>query len=155
MPNLDVEAVAEWLTERDPDAATAWHPPPVSLPESTASLLQQLGLALDVAQSRDPEGLSQQLRGKPLREQLPTLLAHIDRSTRMRLLAWVGEPPMPRPDLVIRACLGDDSAPAGGVLRREMRQICCTALLSRIFDHGRVIQLLDACRQAGLSGEAA
>jgi len=41
------------------------------------------------------------------------------------------------------------------VLRREMRQICCTALLSRVFDHGRVIQLLDACRQAGLSGEAA
>jgi len=154
MPNLDVEAVAEWLTERDPDAATAWRPP-VPLPESTASLLRQLGLALDVAQSRDPDALGQQLRGKPLREQLPTLLAHIDRSKRMRLLAWLGEPPMPRPDLVVRACLGDDSAPAGGVLRREMRQICCTALLSRMFDHGRVIQLLDACRQAGLSGEAA
>lgn len=154
MPDLDVEAVAEWLTKRDPDAAIAWHPPPVSLPENTASLLQQLGLALDVAQSRDPEGLSQQLREKPLREQLPTLLAHIDRSTRMRLLAWLGEPPMPRPDLVIRTCLGDDSAPAGGVLRREMQQICCTALLSRVFEHGRVIQLLDACRQAGLSGEA-
>lgn len=154
MPNLDAEAVADWLTERDPDAATVWHPP-VPLPEGTASLLRQLGLALDVAQSRDPEALSQQLRGKPLREQLPTLLAHIDQSTRMRLLAWLGEPPMPRPDLVIRACLGDDNTPAGDLLRREMRQICCTALLSRMFDHGRVIQLLDACRQAGLSGEAA
>ena len=154
MPNLDAEAVAEWLTERDPDAAAAWHPP-VPLPESTTSLLRQFGLALDVAQSRDPNALGQQLREKPLREQMPTLLAHVDRPTRMRLLAWLGEPPMPRPDLVIRTCLGDDGAPAANVLRQEVRQVCCAALLSRIFDHGRGTQLLDACRQAGLTGEAA
>ncbi len=154
MPNLDAEAVAEWLTARDPDAAAAWHPP-VPLPESTTSLLRQLGLALDVAQSRDPNALGQQLRGKPLREQMPTLLAYVDRSTRMRLLAWLGEPPMPRPDLVIRAFLGDDSTPAANVLRSEVQQVCCAALLSRIFDHGRATQLLDACRQAGLTGEAA
>ncbi len=153
MPNLDAEAVAEWLTERDPEAAAAWHPP-VPLPESTTSLLRQLGLALDLAQSRDPNALGQQLRGKPLREQMPTLLPHVDRSTRMRLLAWLGEPPMPRSDLVIRACLGDDGAPADSVLRREMRQICRAALLSRIFAHGRVTQLLDACRQARPSGES-
>lgn len=154
MPNLDAEAVAEWLTERDPEVAAAWHPP-VPLPESTTSLLRQFGLALDVAQSRDPNALGQQLREKPLREQMPTLLAHVDRPTRMRLLAWLGEPPMPRPDLVIRTCLGDDGAPAANVLRQEVRQVCCAALLSRIFDHGRATQLLDACRQAGLTGEAA
>ena len=154
MPNLDAEAVAEWLTERDPDAAAAWHSP-VPLPESTTSLLRQLGLALDVAQSRDPNTLGQQLREKPLREQMPTLLAHVDRPTRMRLLAWLSEPPMPRPDLVVRTCLGDDGAPAANVLRREVRQVCCAALLSRIFDHGRATQLLDACRHAGRTGEAA
>ena len=154
MPNLDAEAVAEWLTERDPEAAAAWHPP-VPLPESTTSLLRQLGLALDVAQSRDPNALGQQLRGKPLREQMPTLLAHVDRPTRMRLLAWLGEPPMPRPDLVIRAVLGDDGAPVANVLRSEVRQVCCAALLSRVFDHGRATQLLDACRHAGRTGEAA
>jgi hypothetical protein len=155
MPNLDAEAVAEWLTERDPDAATAWLPPMTSLREDTASLLRQLGGALDAAQAHEPEALSRQLQEKPQSERLSTVLVHIDRPTRMRLLSWLGEPPMPRPDLVIRTCLGDDSAPAGGVLRREMRQICCTALLSRVFEHGRVMQLLDACRQAGLSGEAA
>ncbi len=155
MPNLDTEAVAEWLTERDTDAITVGYPPLVPLPESTTSLLRQLGLALDVAQSRDPEALGQQLRGKPLREQMPTLLAHVDRSTRMRLLAWLGEPPMPRPDLVIKACLGDDATPVGTMLRQEIQQAWCVALLSRVLDHGRVTLLLDTCRQAGLPGEAA
>ena len=155
MPNLDTEAVAEWLTERDTDAQTAGYPPLVPLPESTISLLRQLGLALDAAQSRDPEALGRQVRGKPLREQMPKLLAHVDRSTRMRLLAWLGEPPMPRPDLVIKACLGDDATPIGTMLRHEVSQAWCIALLSRVLDHGRVTLLLDACRQAGLTGEAA
>ncbi len=155
MPDLDTEAVAEWLTERDTNALAAEYSPLVPLPESTTLLLRQLGLALDVAQSRGPEALGQRVRGKPLREQMPTLLAHVDRPTRMRLLAWLGEPPMPRPDLVIKACLGDDATPVGAMLRHEVSQAWCIALLSRVLDRGRVTLLLDACRQAGLPGEAA
>ncbi len=155
MPDLDTEAVAKWLTERDTEAVTAGYPPLVPLSESTTSLLRQIGLALDVAQSRDPEALGQQLHRKPLREQMSTLLVHVDRSTRMRLLSWLGQPPMPRPDLVVRACLGNDGTPVGTVLRQEIQQIWCVALLSRVLDHGRVTLLLDTCRQAGLPGEAA
>jgi len=155
MPNLDAEAVAEWLTERDPDAATAWLPPATSLREDTASLLRQLGGAFDAAQAREPEALSRQLREKPQSERLCTMLVHIDWPTRMRLLTWLGEPPMPERDLVVRACLADDGLPGGSVLRQEMQHICRQTLLSRIFDRNRITQLLDACKEAGQAGEAA
>ncbi len=155
MPNLDVEAVAEWLAERDPDAATTWLSPPRSLPENVAPLLRQFGAALDAAQEREPEVLSRQLRDKPLCEKLRTLLAHLDRPTRMRLLTWLGEPPMPERDLVVRACLAREKTAEGSVLRQELQLVCRQSLMSRIFDRDRLSQLLDACREAGQAGEAA
>lgn len=155
MLNLDAEAVAEWLTERDPDAATAWLPPATSLREDTASLLRQLGNALDAAQAREPQALSRQLQEKPQSEKLRTLLAHIDRPTRMRLLTWLGEPPMPERDLVVRACLAGEGPADGSPLRQEIQHICRQTLLRRIFDRGRIVHLFEACKEAGQAGEAA
>ena len=155
MPNLDAEAVAEWLTERDPDAATAWLPPATSLREDTASLLRQLGGALDAAQAREPQALSRQLQEKPQSKRLRTLLAHLDRPTRMRLLAWLGEPPMPERDLVVRACLAGEAPADASPLRQEIQHICRQASLRRIFDRGRVTQLLNACKEAGQAEEVA
>ena len=155
MPNLDAEAVAEWLTERDPDAATAWLSPTRSLPKDMAFLLRQLGAALDAAQAREPEVLSRQLQEKPLLERLRTLLTYLDRPTRMRLLTWLGEPPMPERDLVVRAYLVGKGVVGGSVLRQEMQHVCRQGLLSRIFERDRLTQLLDASKEAGQAGEAA
>ena len=155
MPNLDAAAVAGWLAERDQDAATARLSPARLLPDEMASLLRQLGGALDAAQSREPEVLSRQLREKPLRERLRTLLVHLDRPTRMRVLTWLGEPPMPECDLVVRACLAGEGSVEGSVLRQEVRHICRQSLLSRIFEQDRLTHLLDACKEGGQAGEAA
>ena len=155
MPNLDAEAVAEWLTERDPDAATAWLPPATSLREDTASLLRQFGSALDAAQAREPQALSRRLQEKPQSDRLRTLLAHIDRPTRMRLLTWLSEPSMPERDLVVRACLAGDGRADGSPLHQEIQHICRQTSLGRIFDRGRITQLLEACKEAGQAGEAA
>ena len=73
MPNLSAEAVAEWLTTRDPRNAPSLLSPATPMPEGAEPLLAQLGQALDAAQARDPQRLSRLLRDATVRERLSLL----------------------------------------------------------------------------------
>ncbi len=149
MPNLSAEVAADWLTKRDPSNAAALLAPAASMPEGAEPLLVQLGQALDAAQARDPQRLSRLLRDAPVRERLGVLLTHIDRPRCLRLLDWLGSPPMPEHNLVAAAYLTDDPSEEGAVLRRNVQALHRNALLSRIFDRDRIASLLAACQVAG------
>ncbi len=149
MPNLNAEAVAEWLTKRDPNNAATLLAPAASMPEGAEPLLVQLGQALDAAQARDPQRLSRLLRDAPVRERLGVLLTHIDKPRCLRLLDWLGSPPMPEHNLVAAAYLTDDPSGEGAVLCRNIQALHRNALLGRIFDRERIASLLAACQLAG------
>lgn len=149
MPNLNAEAVAEWLTKRDPNNAATLLSPAASMPEGAEPLLVQLGQALDAAQARDPQRLSRLLQDAPVRERLGVLLTHIDKPRCLRLLDWLGSPPMPEHNLVAAAYLTDDPSGEGAVLRRNIQALHRNALLGRIFDRERIASLLTACQVAG------
>ncbi len=155
MPNLNAEAVAEWLTKRDPNNAATLLAPVASMPEGTEPLLVQLGQALDAAQARDPQRLSRLLRNAPVRERLGVLLTHIDKPRCLRLLDWLGSPPMPEHNLVAAAYLTDDASEEGAVLRRNVQALHRNALLRRIFDRERIASLLTACQVAGQAEKVA
>ncbi len=149
MPNLNAEAVAEWLTKRDPNNAATLLAPAASMPEGAEPLLVQLGQALDAAQARDPQRLSRLLRDAPVRERLGVLLTHIDKPRCLRLLDWLGSPPMPEHNLVAAAYLTGGPSAEGTALRRNVQALYRNALLSRIFDRERIAGLLAACQVAG------
>ncbi len=151
MPNLSAEAVAEWLTEWDPDNAASLLSPASLMPEGAEPLLAQLGQALDAAQAQDPQRLSRLLRDTTVRERLSLLLTHLDKSRCLRLLDWLGSPPMPDHNLVAAAYLVSGQSAEDTALRRNVQALYRTALLSRIFDRDRISSLLEACQVAGRS----
>ena len=149
MPNLSAKAVADWLTKRDPNNAATLLAPDAPMPEGAEPLLVQLGHALDAAQARDPKRLSRLLRDAPVRERLGVLLTHLDKPRCLRLLDWLGSPPMPEHNLVAAAYLADDPSGEDAVLRRNVHALYRNALLGRIFDRERIASLLAACQVAG------
>ncbi len=149
MPNLSAEAVAEWLTKRDPNNAASLPSPAGSMPEGAEPLLVQLGQALDAAQARDPQRLSRLLRDAKIRERLGVLLTQLDRPRCLRLLDWLGSPPMPDHSLVAAAYLAGGPTTEGAALRRNVQALYRNAMLSRIFDRERIAGLLAACQVAG------
>jgi hypothetical protein len=155
MPNLNAEVVADWLTKRDPNNAAALLFPAAPMPEGAEPLLVQLGQALDAAQARDLQRLSRLLRDAPLRERLGVLLTHLDKPRCLRLLDWLGSPPMPEHNLVAAAYLADDPSGEGALLRRNVQMLYRDALLSRIFGRERISSLLAACQVAGQAEKAA
>ena len=155
MPNLNAEAVADWLTRRDPSNAAALVSPATSMPEGAEPLLVQLGQALDAAQARDPQRLSRLLRDAPVRERLGLLLTLLDKPRCLRLLDWLGSPPMPEHNMGAAAYLTDGPSEEGAVLRRNVQALYRNALLSRIFDRERIASLRAACQGAGQAEKAA
>ena len=149
MPNLSAEAVANLLTERDPDNAASLLSPASPMPEGAELLLAQLGQALDAAQAQDPQRLSRSLRDATVQERLSLLLTHLDKARCLRLLDWLGSPPMPDHNLVAAAYLVSDHYAEGAALRHNVQALYRTALLSRIFDRSRISSLLEACQVAG------
>lgn len=155
MLNLSEEAVAKWLTERDPRNAPSLLSPATPMPEGAEPLLTQLGQVLDAAQAQDPQRLSRLLRDATVRERLSLLLTHLDKSRCLRLLDWLGSPPMPDHNLVAAAYLVSGHTAEGTALRRNVQALYRTALLSRIFDRGRISGLLEACQVTGRAEETA
>ena len=149
MLNLTAEAVADWLSKRDPRNAPNLLSPATPMPEGAEPLLAQLGQALDAAQAQDPQRLSRLLRDATVRERLSLLLTQLDKSRCLRLLDWLGSPPMPDHNLVAAAYLAGSHTAEGTALRRNVQALYRTALLSRIFDRGRISSLLEACQVAG------
>ena len=149
MPNLSAKAVAEWLTERDPHTAASLLSPASSIPKDAEPLLVQLGQALDAAQAQDPQRLSHTLRDATVQERLSLLLTHLDKASCLRLLDWLGSPPMPDHNLVAAAYLVSSHSAEGMALRHNVQTLCRTALLTRIFDRSRISSLLEACQVAG------
>ena len=149
MPNLSAEAVAEWLTKQDPNNAATLLAPAVCVPEGAEPLLIQLGQALDAAQARNPQRLSRLLRDAPVREHLGVLLTHLDKPRCLRLLDWLGSPPMPDHNLVAAAYLTGNASTEDTALRRNVQALYRNALMSRIFDRERIASLLIACQVAG------
>ncbi len=149
MPNLSAKVVADWLATRDPNNEAALLSPAAFMPEGAEPLLVQLGQALDAAQARDPQRLSRLLRDAAVRERLGVLLTHLDKPRCLRLLDWLGAPPMRDHNLVAAAYLTCDPSAEGTALRLNVQALYRNALLSRIFDRGRIANLLTACQVAG------
>ena len=149
MPNLSAEAVAEWLTERDPRNAPNLLSPAISMPEGAEPLMAQLGRALDAAQAQDPQRLSRSLRDSTVLERLSLLLTHLDKPRCLRLLDWLGSSPMPEYNLVAAAYLVSGHSAEGTALRHNVQALYRTTLLNRIFDRNRISSLLEACQVAG------
>lgn len=148
MPNLSDTAVATWLAEREPELVASL-PPAAPLPSRLATVIVELGQALDSAQSSDPHRLGRLLRTAPLQERMQLLLAQLDVPRRLRMLAWLGTAPMPEPHLVVESYLAGTSGPRGGSLHGELQGLHRNALLLRIFRHERVAALLAGCQTAG------
>ena len=149
MLNLTAEAVADWLSKRDPRNASNLLSPASPMPKGAEPLLAQLGQALDAAQARNPQRLSRLLRDATMRERLNLLLTHLDKPRCLRLLEWLGSPPMPDHNLVAAAYLVSSHSAEGMALRHNVQTLCRTALLTRIFDRSRISSLLEACQVAG------
>lgn len=154
MPNLSDNAVATWLTEKEPDLV-AFLPPPSPLPQHLASMIAELGRTLDAAQARDPERLGRLLRVSPVRERMQLLLAQLDVPRRLRMLAWLGEAPMPEPHLVVEPYLTGTQGSDSQSLQQELQGLHRNALLLRIFRHERIASLLAGCQLAGQAEELA
>lgn len=83
------------------------------------------------------------------------LMAQLDVSRRLRMLAWFGTPPMPEPHLVVDSYLARTSRPESGSLYQELQGLHHNALLLRIFRHERITALLAGCQTAGQAEEMA
>lgn len=154
MPNLSDNAVASWLAERDPELLASFAPAP-ALPPRLALAIVEFGRELDAAQASDPHKLAGLLRSGPLQERMQLLLAQMDVSRRLRMLAWFGTPPMPEPYLVVNSYLARTSRPESRLLYQELQGLHRNALLLRIFRHERITALLAGCQIAGQAEEMA
>ena len=150
MPDLEQQAVTEWLAEfRPATTADAW-PPAVRAIETEADnsqLLQALGTLFDRAAGSDLDRLSAALRAVPLRNDLAAVLAQLGAARPTRLLHWLAEIEIPDCHAVIAALVAGDD-PAACALRATLAGVNRPALLRRIFAPERIAALRSACRSA-------
>jgi hypothetical protein len=150
MPNLEQNAVTEWLTElRPPTAASEW-PPPIRAIEAEADnpeRLLALGAVLDRVVEERRQELSTALREAPLRDDLTAVLAQLGAARLMRLVHWLAEAEIPDCHAVIAALIGSDDA-AGEALRAAVAAVTRRALLRLIFAPDRIAALRIACQTA-------
>ena len=148
MPNLEQHAVAEWLTELRPIAASNEWPPPVRTIETekdNPERLRVLGSLLDQLAQRDLQDLSAVLRGAPLRGDLRAILAQLGAARLMRLLHWLAEIEIADCHAVIATLVAGDDA-TSNALRAAITAVTRRALLRRIFAPDRIAALKIACQ---------
>jgi hypothetical protein len=150
MPNLEQNAVTEWLTSLRPAAAASEWPPPIRAVETQADnpeRLQTLGYILDQLARRELEILSTTLREAPFRDDLHAVMAQLGSARLMRLLHWLAEIDLPDCPSVISALVGGDDA-TGHALRAAIAAVTRQALLRCIFAPDRLAALHAACETA-------
>jgi hypothetical protein len=149
MPNLEQQAVTEWLTELRPAASREW-PPRVRAVETESDdpeRLQAFGSLLDQLAERDLQEFSAVLREAPLRDELRAVMAQLGAARLMRLLHWLAEIDLPGCDSMISALVGGDDA-TGHALRAAIAAVTRRALRRRIFAPDRIAALHAACETA-------
>src|SRR5271165_1109329 len=145
MPNLEQNAVTEWLTALRPAVANEW-PPPIRAIETEADnseRLQTLGSILDQLARGELEILSTALKEPTLRYDLRAVMARLGAARLMRLLHWLAEIDLPDCHTVISALVG-----GGHALRAAIAAVTQRALLRRIFAPDRIAALHAACETA-------
>ena len=147
MPDLEQEAVTDWLTglRHDADAMT-WPPAirPLETEEDAPLLATALGRVLDDISQHDLAILADALHAPPLREDFKIVLAQLGAARVLRLLHWLSESDIPYCDAVIRGLLSGDDA-SGRALRATVGAVTRRATLRRIFAAERIATLEDIC----------
>ena len=154
MPNLEQDAVTEWLTALRPVSGSEW-PPAIRAIESeadNAERLQVLGSILDELASGKLQGLSTALRQAPMRDDLRAVMAQLGAARLMQLLHWLAEIDLPDRLIVISTLLGGDDSNSAA-LRAAIAAVTRRALLRRMFAPDRIAALHAAC-QTALEGDA-
>jgi hypothetical protein len=154
MPNLEQDAVTEWLTALRPVSGSEW-PPAIRAIESeadNAERLQVLGSILDELVPAKLRGLSTALRQAPMRDDLRAVMAQLGAARLMQLLHWLAEIDLPDRSIVISTLLGGDDS-NGDTLRASVAAVTRRGLLRRMFALDRIAALHAAC-QTALEGDA-
>jgi hypothetical protein len=151
MPDLSADEIARWLHAREPSIAAeiASSLPPAEEDDIVLPAVIRFGAVLDVAFGRSPDRLKHRLQLDRVRAATRTVLAHMGRGRRLRLLHWFAE--IPGLEHLPASLLTDEGTEADAFLRAEIRALHRRTSLSRIFGQDRIAALLAACTEAAQS----
>jgi len=151
MPDLQENAVTEWLAALDPTCADDDWPPAIRAIETEAdvpNLFEDLGCLLDRFEQSESETLAAALRSPPVAAALRATLAQTGASRLFRILHWLGdECALSRPHLVV-AALTEGSTQEARALRAAIATFTRSVLLMRLFAPDRLAALQAATETA-------
>lgn len=151
MPDLQQDAVTEWLTALDPARPDDAWPPAIRALETEAEapgLFEDLGHLLDQFGPDETEVLAAALRAPPLAIALRAVLAQAGAARVFRVLHWLGdEGDLAQPHLVV-AALTEGGSHEARALRAAIAAFTRRTLLNRLFAPDRLAALMDATQTA-------
>ena len=154
MPDLSLQAVAQWLAVRDRPFAASIESDvtPPEAPAASDQAVRSLGNVFDIARRRNPNRFTRVLASEPLTASLKAVLANLGPGRRLRLLDWFCDPEMADGDNIIRVVTQPDENGNGQTIREHLLALNKAGLLAKIFHETRCEALLAACRSVDEAG---
>lgn len=150
MPNLQQNAVTDWLVAIHPARSQSEWPPsvrPIEMQDEAPELLGELGELLSPSGDDHIKELSRALRSHVLLSLLRETLAQLGAARLFRLLHWLGEREVPDSHLFVAALVEGNSDEARA-LRSAISAFTRRVLLTRLFAPDRLAALQAAAETA-------
>lgn len=150
MPNLQQNAVTDWLVASHPARSQNEWPPsvrPIETQDEAPELLGGLGSLLSQFGDDQLQELSRVLRTQALTNPLRETLAQLGAARLFRLLHWLGEREVPDSHLVV-AVLVEGNSDEARALRSAITTFTRRALLTGLFAPDRLAALQAAAETA-------
>lgn len=143
MPDLSTNAVKTWLNQREPNASSELPDAlrRAELEPNVETALVALGIALDEAEARGPNGLSKRLRTDPARSTFQSILAQLGGARLLRLLDWLSEPGKPSRHSLLTALFTPDADDTSQAVQSSIQFLTRRTLIARMMATERIATL--------------